>query len=152
MIRNKDKKIADKFKPYLTARLDVKLVPEEQGDFQIVSASDEDAKIEKPAWFNKDGIGYMIQSYVGKLDIVAKAAVDGEIRLYLRGVDIRYPEDNSKRIPYWIDYTKLIVNDKVIFDKLTPTWHDKPYFYSMDAKGGEEIRIQVEWLPHRSDT
>lgn len=30
------------------------------------------------------------------------------------------PNDRSKGIPYWIDYTNLIVNDKMIFDTLTP--------------------------------
>ena len=94
----------------------------------------------------------MITSFVGKMAFVAKATVDGQIRLFLRGIDVRTPEDNSKRVPYWVDYTKLIVNGKVVFDKLTPAWHDKAYAYNMDVKAGEEVKIQIEWLPHRSDT
>ena len=143
--------ILDKFKRYFTARVDIKLVPKAQGNFQIVSVSDDKATVWKPAWFNKDGIGYQIQSYAGKLEIVAKSDVDGRIRLNLKGLDVRNPEDKSKRIPYWIDYTKLIVNDEVIFDTLTPAWHDKQYIYALDVKANDEIKIQVEWLPHRSD-
>lgn len=144
--------IVDKFKLYFTARVDIQLVPKAQGDFQIVSVSDDKAVVYKPSWFNKDGIGYQIQSHAGKLEIVAKASVDGQIYLRLMGLDMRKPDDKSKRIPYWIDYTKLTISGKVIFNVLTPVWHDKPYFYSLNAKAGAEVKISVEWLPHRSDT
>ena len=94
----------------------------------------------------------MIQSYVGKLKIVAKAVVDGQIRLELLGLDIRDKDDKTKRVRYWIDYTALTVNGKTIFDKLTPAWHNRPYRHNIDAKAGKEITIEVDWLPHRSDT
>ena len=133
-----------------TARVDIKFLST-TGDFKIISLSDEKATVEKPAWFNKSGIGYVIQSYAGKLEIVAQATADGQLELDLKGMDVRNPKGKPKRIPYWIDYTKLTVNGEIIFDELTPAWHDKPYAYKMNAKAGEEIKIQVEWLPHRSD-
>ena len=142
-----------KFAPYFTARIDLKLIPKTGGgDFQILSLSDNNAKATKPAFMNKDGIGYKINSYVGKLEIVAKATVDGQIRLILRGSDVRDPKNKAKKIPYWIDYTALVVNRQTILDTLTPTWHNKLYKYNMDVKADEEITFQVEWLPHRSDT
>ena len=147
---NIDSQIIDKFNLYFTARVDVKLLST-TGDFQIIEVSDQRATVWKPKWFQKNGKGYQIQSYAGKLNIIAKATVDGKIRVILKGLDVRAPEDDSKRIPYWIDYTKLTVNAKTIFDTLTPVWHDKVYRYNMDVKAGEEIKIQVEWLPHRSD-
>jgi hypothetical protein len=145
-------KIFSKFKSYFTARVDVKLFPKGEGDFQIVSVSDDKATIWKPGWLQNGGIGYQIQSYVGTMEIIAKSDIDGQIRLVLLGLDIRHPEDKSKFIPYWIDYTKLVVNGKVILDEITPIWHNKPYRYNLDVKAGEEVKIQVEWLPHRSDT
>ena len=114
--------------------------------------SDEKAKVGKPNWFQKKGIGYVIMSYTGKVDFIAKATVDGQIRLILRGMDIRTLEDRKKRIPYWIDYTKLTINDDTLFDAVTPTWHDEPYQYTFDVKANDEVKVQVEWLPHRSDT
>ena len=135
---------------YSTARIDIKLIPKtEDGDFKILSTSDNKAFVVRPAWFQQGGIGYQIQSHVGKLTIVAKATVDGQIQLSLRGLDIRNPKDKTKRIPYWIDYTKLIVNGQTIFDKLTPTWHNEPYRHKMDAKADEEITVEIEWLPHK---
>ena len=133
---------------YSTARIDIQLVPKGEGDFQVVSVSDDKASVWKPAWFQKGGIGYQIQSHAEKLEIIAKTTVNGKINLYLRGVDIRYPNDNSKRIPYWIDYTKLVVNGNITLDKVTPAWHDKPYGYNMEVKAGDEIKIQVEWVSH----
>ena len=150
-VNDSAEQIIRKFAPYITARTDVKLMTD-KGDFKILSVSDDKANVTKPNWFQNGGIGYMITSYVGKLKFVAKAAADGQIQLRLRGIDMRNPKDSTKKIPYWIDYTKLTVNGKTIFDKLTPVWHDKPYRHDMDAKAGKEITFEVEWLPHRSDT
>ncbi|MBQ3444240.1 MAG: hypothetical protein IJG33_13455 [Selenomonadaceae bacterium] len=148
---HKNPQIPVKLRAYITARIDIKLMTTE-GDFQILSVSDDKASVGKPAWFQGNGIGYQIQSYAEKLEFIAKATVAGQISLNLRGMDIRTPEDKSKRIPYWIDYTKLVVNGETVFDTLTPAWHDKPYTLGIEAKADEEIKIQVEWQPHRSDT
>ena len=114
--------------------------------------SDERARLRKPIWYQKDGIGYQIQSCAGKLEFSVKATADSQIKLNLRGLDVRNPKDKSKRIPYWIDYTKLIVNEQNIFDTPTPAWHNKPYRYNIGVKVNEKIKIQVEWLPHIDDT
>ena len=148
--KTEEKPPVDKFPPYVTSRMDVKL-QSTAGDFQILSMSDDNASVQKPTWLQKNGVGYQIQSYAGKMEFIAKATVDGKIVLNLLGMDVREPKDNSKRIPCWIDYTKLTINDKSIIDKITPVWHDKPYYHSIDAKAGEEIKIQVEWLPHRDN-
>ena len=144
--------IISKFSRYFTARIDIKLMST-AGDFQILSVSDDKAKVIKPDWYNKkDGTGYVIQSYVGNLEFVAKSTVDGQIRLNLLGLNVHVPGNKSKRIPYWVDYTKLTINGSVIFDTLTPAWHDKPYSYNIYVKAAEEVKIQIEWNPHRSDT
>ena len=140
------------FKNYFTARLDIKMLTTSRADFRIISFSDDRALIRKPDWFNKDGVGYLIQSYVGKLDMVFRVIDGGKITVSLRGIYVTDPKNNSKLIPHWIDYTKFSVNDEVVFDKLTPIWHDAPYNYKFEAKAGEEVKISVEWLPHRSDT
>ena len=149
---NASKEIFSKFKPYFTVRIDAKFASKVAGgDFQILSVSDNNASINKPTWLQNKGIGYMLNSWNGNLTFVAKATVDGQIDLQLKSLDIRDPKDKSKHIPYWIDYTKLIVNDKTIFNTLTPVWHDKPYRYRMEAIADEEVTVQLEWQPHRSD-
>ena len=120
-----------------------------EGDFKILSISDDKAQVTKPAWFQNGGVGYQIQSRAGKLEITAKGSVNGLIKVWLMGVDVRNPSDKTKRVPYWIDYSKLTINGATIFDKVTPTWHDKAYIYNFDdAKADEEIKFQIEWLTY----
>ena len=140
-----------KFKRYFSARLDIKMLTTNNADFRIASISDDRAEIRKPEWFNRDGVGYIVQSYVGSLELVFNVIEGGLIILSLRGLDFRAPNDKSKRIPYWVDYIKFAVNDKIIFNDPTPIWHDEPYDYRFEAKAGEQVKISVEWLPHRSD-
>ena len=132
-----------------TARIDIKFLTTE-GGFQVVNISDDKATVQKPDWLQKDGVGYQIQSCVEKLELVAKSAVDGKIVVWLRGISVPDPADKSKRIPYWIDYTKLTINGKTIFDTRTPVWLLKPYTYNIDTKADEEIKIQLEWQPHNN--
>ena len=148
---NLDKKIINRIRPYITARMDIKLNSTE-GDFEILSVSDARANVMKPPFLNKDSIGYQIQSHEGKLEFIAKSSVNGRINLVLRGMDIRNPDDRTKRIPYWVDFTRLVIGEKTVIDKATPVWHDKTFTHSINAKAGEEIKIQVEWQPHREDT
>ena len=141
-----------KFNPLITARIDAKFTSTKAGDFQILAISDDKAKITKPGWFQHNGIGYVIQSSQGKLTFIAKATADGQISFNLRGMEIRNPDDwaksIAKRIPYWIDYTKLTVNEKNIFSTRTPAWCDEPYKYVMDVKANEEIVVVIKWQPH----
>lgn len=146
-------KTSDKFDPDLTARFDIKMTSKKDlKDFQIVSMSDDKAKIQQPEWMNKNAIGYQVHSYAGKLELVVKSASNGKITCFLRGLDIRDPKDYSKRIPHWIDYTRFIVDGKTIFDTVTPTWHDEFFYYKMNVKADKEIKIQLEWSPHKSKT
>lgn len=143
--------IIHKFSRYFTARVHIKLLQKiNEEDFQIISISDAKAKVTKPEWFQKNGIGYIIHSYAGKLELVIKTTVEGQLQISLLGLYVLDPKDKSKRIPYWIDYTSLNINENTIFGKLTPAWHDKPYRYVMDVKAGEEITVRMEWLPHHT--
>ena len=153
LIHNNAAQIIKKFGRYFTARIQFQLWQKTaSGAVKIISMSDDAAKISSPEWYQKNGTGYVILSHAGKLKIVAKAFVPGQIRLNLLGLDIRNPDDKTERIPYWIDYTKLTVNGEVIFDELTPAWHNKSYRHQIDVAADEEFSIEVEWLPHRSDT
>ena len=140
--------------PYITANIDIQLVHKTpDGNFQILSLSDDMAKTFTPNSLQKDDtVGYRIQSYAGDLKIVGKTTADGKILLRLRGLNIRPKGDNAKSIPCWIDYTKLTVNGNSLLNEFTPTCDLKPYTYTMEVKADDEITIQVAWLPHRSDT
>lgn len=150
---NINAQIVSGFSRYFTALVDVYLYPKVAGgDFQILCISDNRANAFKATWVKEGDFGYQIQSYSGKLEFIVKATVSGKIHLALLGIWVRSPEDSSKFMPYWIDYTTLRVNGERIIAKLTPAWCGKPYQHYMDVKAGDEIRVQVEWLPHMGDT
>ena len=139
---NNDAEIVRKFKEYFTARVIVRLDKEmNEKNLQIVSFSDDRAALSKPPWWQSRGICYAIDSYVGQSGIVAKTFADGIVQVRI-----------SSKFDFWIDYTKLTINGQVIFDKPVSAHYNKPYNYTLDVKAGEEIKIQIEWLPHRSDT
>ena len=110
--------------------------------------SDNDATLSKPEWFQKNGIGYVITSIQGKLDIKLQASVKGKINIFLRSLDIRDDTDRSKHIPFWIEYKTLCINGVAIFNKSQCVWHDKPYSYTIDVQDTEEIVISTTWQPY----
>ena len=147
-----DKKYLELVRKF-SARIDFILVSKAgAADFKILSVSDVEVSTYRAGWLPKNELGYFFNSYAGKLTFVVKAVTGGRFVLDLKGIWVPDPKDRNKRVPYWIDYTKLIVKGKVIFDKVTPAWHDKPFNYALEVKAGEEIKIQTEWLPHRATT
>lgn len=68
-----------------------------------------------------------------------------QLNINLRGEDVR--DADGKRIPVWIQYSKLAVDGKVMFDGLKPVWHDKPYKFEMDVADGQIVDVQAEWVP-----
>ena len=141
LINSDEAKIINKFKEFFTARILIRLDKEmNEENLQIVSFSDSRVKLFKPRWWQKRGICYAVDSYVGQLEIVAKAVVEGTAQIRISGAFNKQ-----------IDYTKFTVNEQIIFDTITPACHKKPYVYDMDVKAGEEIKINVEWLPHKSN-
>lgn len=142
---------SSKFKNFLTARIEIKLAPNNNADLQIVSLSDDKAFVKRAGYLPKNEIGYLIHSYAGSLIIVAKSNAFAKLYIALRGVDVHPKGDNFNRIPFWIDYSKFILNGNIVFDSLTPTWHDLPFRYSVDSSPDQLFKIEVEWFPHKPD-
>ncbi|WP_029543125.1 hypothetical protein [Selenomonas sp. AB3002] len=132
-------------KNLMTARIDIKNMKSSGNDLKI-ECSDSSCKISNPQWFGKDGKGYQIESLAQEIRIKVNCVHDGELILFLRGLDIR--DDENVKIPVYIDYQYLAIDDEVIFDGLEEIWHDKPYEYKSAVKDGEEHVITVKWGPH----
>ena len=145
--------IINKFRLYLKSKILIQALKKTTPDaLRIISMNDRKAKVSKPPGTQKKGLCYVIDSYNGSLEIVAEVIEAGQVILRLAGPFVPDKKEERKLIPYWIDYTKLTVNDETIFDTLTPAWCGQPYKYIIDAKAQEKIKIQIDWQPHRSDT
>ena len=131
---------------YTTCRLDFKNKGEKDNTLEIVEISDSSAKSSYPKWFkDKFGTGLMIYSQQKSLDIKLKCIGDGVFNLYLRSKDVRTKKRN--KIPIYLKYNELKINDEVIFDEETLVWHDDFYHYSVPVKNGETLSISIDWGP-----
>lgn len=142
-----EREALDRFRNYITSRVDIKMTGADKSQFELVSVSDRAARVIMPDWFQKGGVGYLVTSHSGMVDIKINAHIDGDIIVRLRGVYEK--SEDGKNVPYWIDYTNCTFNGEKIFDgDKKPAWHDKPIALDCHVSAGELIEIHVEWLLH----
>lgn len=134
----------DKFTKYLTARIDIKNHGLKENDAIVYDISDEDSFINSPNWFNDEyGKGKVILSRNRELSFKIKCKQDGILDLNLRGVDFR--DSSSNRIPIYINFNYLKIDNDIIFDGEKIVCHDKPYKFSKEIKDNQEISIKIKW-------
>lgn len=129
---------------FLRARIDIKNFGNENNSVKVLSISDKNSKITKPSWFkNEQGIGINITSIVGYLNMKVKCEQNGEFNLFLRSVDFR--DINRKRLPIYLIFEYLKINDEDIFVSDTTISHDHPYHFKKEVLDGEIIEIKMKW-------
>ena len=143
--------ILEKFKDYLTARIDIKFKGNEKSDIEITDISDPTAKLLRPIRLQREGTCTVIESYAGSLDIRLKTKTEGELTIDLKSRFVWGENKDTDRIPYWIDYHLCKINDAVEFTEIRPAWHDQPICFSRLMTSEEELSLHLEWSPHRSD-
>ncbi len=130
---------------YNTARLDIKNVGNSENSIEIIQVSDHSANYEFPSWFtDKKGSGLTLESSKGELNLKIKCVQDGELNLNLLSMNYKI---NNKRIPIYINYTDLKINDETIFESNKVVSHDSKYKYTKKVENGEIIDIYVKWEP-----
>lgn len=125
------------------ARIDMKNAGSKKNDIVFESISDKKVKITAPEWYGKNGRGYVLDSNAGRLKILARIVGDGQLSINLRGRDVRYTGDN--RLPVWITYKSLLVDERHIFNDEHKVCHDSAYKYDIPVKDGQKIQILVDW-------
>ncbi len=143
------RKLILRLEDYLTARMDFQLLGGGHPDFEVVSVSDSRATVSMPEWIQKDGTGYMVESYAGSIDLSFRSAVGGDLKVWMRGRNVCGEDGN--RIAYWIDYQNIRCNDNPVSQEHGIVWHDKPIFLNYSMKAGEILRFHAEWTPYRGD-
>ena len=132
---------------YFTARIDLKNCGESDNNLIVLENSDPDSIVYCPEWYkNYEGIGTVITSKKGCIDLKIKCVKDGTLNIGLRGIDFK--DRKNTRVPIYIDYTKFIINGQTIFDSRLSISHDRPYSYSRDnVKNDDIFDIHIEWEP-----
>ena len=144
-LKQKSTSTSYKILNFVTARIDIKNSAAPENDVEILDISDADAKIKSPDWMRKNGNGRVIKSEKGALSFKLKCTGSGKLSIKLKGNDVRNAD--GKRIPVWVQYSKLEVDGKVIFDSLTPAWHDRPFTFTLDVSDGQILEVKAEWTP-----
>lgn len=130
--------------PYFTARIDIKNVGNNDNKIKILEISDEDSFVNFPYWFQDEtGKGIVIESCDGELDLKIKCINDGELNIYLRGVDFIY---DNKRYPIFIKYQTFQINNKhILQDKIIS--HDDFYHITQKVENNQILELNLTWTP-----
>lgn len=129
-----------------TARIDVKNMGTAANDVKIETVNEAKCQISKPAWFSKDGSGYVAQTRSQHVKWKITCIKNGTLKIWLRGIDQR--DAAGKRIPMWVDYLLFSIDGKTLFSSATPAWHDKPYSFFREVKDGDVLDVEIRWKPH----
>ena len=124
------------------ARIDIKNMGQ-GNDVKIKIAEGERCNLYKPQWFSHGGNGYVMETYDRKILLELECVGAGKLLLRLQGID-KCTSDGI-RLPFWVNYTRLVVNGEKIFYKMRPLWHDAPYIYNRQVADGEKMRVEISW-------
>lgn len=144
---NYGKNINFNFLPYITARVDIKLVSDSSSPYiSINDITDNNAKAYTPDYYTGNITGYTILSYLGKMKASLKSHNKGRITIALRTVDVR--DNDNKILQFLISYTRLVINEKLIFDSKRDICHNKPFVYNFDINKDQNFTIEISWMPY----
>ena len=114
---------------YFTARIDLKNCGESDNNLIILENSDSDSVVYCPKWYkNYEGIGTVITSKKGCIDLKIKCVNEGILKIGLRGIDFK--DSKNTRVPIYIDYTKFIINVKTFFIILSFSFYISCFYFS----------------------
>lgn len=110
-----------------------------------------DEKILKAPWYDDEsGLGYRITSDDSSIDIYAFCHGSGTMNVICRGLDVRNPNDAKLRIPVWVRFTTLKIDEHEYIKDSVEVWHNKPYKISIKIKDKQLLHIHAEWMPTRA--
>lgn len=87
----------------------------------------------------------LLQTQKNQIKIKLKCINDGNLSVYVRGID--YRDSKNKKIPIYIMFEKLLINDEVIVDDEKLVSNDSYYVKTIPVADGEVISLYVEWSP-----
>ena len=131
-----------KFREYMTARVDVNDLTGGNIGFKWLKISDPEASLRSKTPGSKDP-DYMLTSDRGSLYFKVQCLGDGEVEIALRGINKR--DKKGQRIPVWINYTRVKINNEIIFHNTKSVWHDKPFKIRKKVKAGDFINCTLSW-------
>ena len=123
-------------------RIDIKNYGK-QNDIQFFEY-DKNITLSSPTWLKDDfGQGYKLEWKQENTGFIVKCLNDGNLKIILRGIDFR--DINGNRIPIYTNFTKLTINDEIIFDDNHLIWHNNPYIFEKNCNDEQYFQVSLEF-------
>ncbi len=127
------------------ARIDIKNQGE-GNDVNVKVLEGDGCSIAAPQWFAGEGVGYVLETYDKWLVLELECHGAGTLMVRLMGVDRH--SFKGEMLPLLVDYTRLAVNEEVIFWELKPLWHNNAYSFKKLVNDGEKVKVEVSLSYH----
>ena len=126
------------------ARIDLKNSGAASNKVDILELSDEGAAVSEPEWFrDENGVGLVVESSAGGIELNLRCEGAGELQIALRGKDLRGA--HGERVPRWVEYLSFEVDGERMFDGVVSAWHDRPYKTKRPVEDGQIVKISLSW-------
>ncbi|WP_298501400.1 class I SAM-dependent methyltransferase [uncultured Methanobrevibacter sp.] len=124
-----------------SARVDIINNNYSKDPVEIIYSSNVD--IEFPSWFEyPEGKGAVLKTKEKSFDITLKCVKDGELKISLRGPDVRV---SGRRVPSSVKYTSLLIDNENMINEPIAACHDNSYVFRKKVKDGEVVELHFEW-------
>lgn len=127
------------------ATMRVDLVGNRTIDSLTCKATGYRTRVNKPSWLRKDTCGYTIESFDTPIEIEVACGEELDLEVSLRGIDLR--NSRRKRVPLWIECTKLEIDGDAIADAPCFVTFDKPLVLRRHVAGGSGFVLKIAWRP-----
>lgn len=132
---------------YYTGRIDIQNYGINDNSIKILECDDPNVILKKISINNEtQGNGYAVQSTKTELTLKFECHGSGILNIRLRSKDYKYTKGKEIRIPIFVHYKSLSINNKALLSNdgelIT---HDKPYYKSEVVADKQVITVQLKW-------
>lgn len=133
-------------KAWTISRVDIKNIGNETNSIRIYEKEiryEKNLKITTPEWFTDNtGKGTKIEYENKKMKIGFQCINNGDVNINVRGVD--YRNFNNERVPIYVNFKNITLNNKVFLDHDQLICHDKPFVIHRRSHNLERINLELE--------
>ena len=97
-----------------------------------------------PDWYRDEtGHGCKLEWNNQDTNFIFSCINSGNLQIILRGVDFRGIDDY--RIPIFINFKKMAVNEKTIFEEDVLIWHNEPHIFEKKCEDNEVVYVDLKF-------
>lgn len=131
------------FEKWGSCRVDILNSGNEENTINILDFTN-NLKYSYPSWMKtKNGQGCIVQSDEKRIKFKIECCKTGKLEIILRSSDYRYK--SRKRLPIYLIYTKMIVDDEEIQIDNQLISHDTPFRFFKNCQDNQVLDIEIEF-------